>query len=400
MTGNIQGEEEQLFHGYSGRLLVTCSLGWVGLSVGRFVISPLLPIIIESLSITRFQAGMAVTVLWGLYAVSQYPSGRFSDQLSRKPLLVSGVALIAAGFAFLVGSINYFIFVVGMATIGIGSGTFATPTKALISDLFTIRRGQAFGVQTAASDLGGALAGSLAVVALAVASWRTAFLPVVALLVVTLLMLHFWSRESYSFMWVSFNVRETGRRLITDARTRNLMVAYALFSFTWQGVVTFLPAFLQAEKGFSLGFASAVFTLLFVVGIVIKPIAGVLSDRLTRTPVAAGALIVAIIGLASLVLFQSILLIIISVLVFAVGFSAVSPVLQAHLMDIFPNENAGGDMGATRTVYLGIGSLGPTYVGLAAGLADYKTAFIGLTVCLFLSTVITLSMVNFYKIVP
>lgn len=67
---------------------------------------------------------------------------------------------------------------------------------------------------------------------------------------------------------------------------------------------------------------------------------------------------------------------------------AYPPVMQAFLMDAFPDGSMGGDLGATRTVYIGLGSLGPTYVGFVAGRASYVTAFSGLLACLVVSAVV------------
>jgi len=60
-------------------------------------------------------------------------------------------------------------------------------------------------------------------------------------------------------------------------------------------------------------------------------------------------------------------------------------VMQSYLMDAFPDDSAGGDLGAMRTVYIGLGALGPTYVGTVATAADYRVAFWGLVVALLAS---------------
>jgi MFS family permease len=67
---------------------------------------------------------------------------------------------------------------------------------------------------------------------------------------------------------------------------------------------------------------------------------------------------------------------------------AFTPVLQAYLMDIFPESSKGGDLGAFKTVYEGLSSVGPTYVGVVAGLWSYALAFTGFLVCLAASAVI------------
>lgn len=394
MSADVEDDGERLFRGYAGRLLVACSLGWIGLSVGRFVLAPMLPAIIEGLAISRFEAGLALSSLWGFYALTQYPGGRLSDELSRKTLLVAGLGLLVAGFALFTATVEYATFVVAAAVVGVGAGIYSTPSKALITDLFTAKRGQAFGVQTAASDAGGAVASSVAVAALAVATWQTAFLPVLALVAVALVMIHVWSREAYEIARVDVDLFDTGRRLVANTEIRSLTLAYSLFSFAWQGATGFLPAFLQADKAFSAGLASTAFAALFAVGIVVKPLAGALGDRAAHGTVSAAALVVGLVGLVGVVALSSVPLVVAGVVVFAAGFMAFPPVMQAFLMQTFPDVSMGGDMGATRTVYLGVGAVGPAYVGYVAEVASYTAAFAGLAASLLVSAAILVAMVS------
>jgi hypothetical protein len=48
----------------------------------------------------------------------------------------------------------------------------------------------------------------------------------------------------------------------------------------------------------------------------------------------------------------------------------------------------GGDLGAMRSLYIGIGSLGSTYVGAAGEFLTYDFAFTGLVGCLLLSSAV------------
>lgn len=47
MSADADEERKRLIREYAGRLLVACSFGWIGLSVGRFALAPMLPAIIE-----------------------------------------------------------------------------------------------------------------------------------------------------------------------------------------------------------------------------------------------------------------------------------------------------------------------------------------------------------------
>jgi predicted MFS family arabinose efflux permease len=390
-TDASDDHDERLLGGTAGRLLITASLGWLALQAGRLVLSPMLPAVMADLSISEAQAGFAFTVMWGLYAAGQYPSGRLSDRLSRPTLLVPGLALLSVGFGALAAATSYRLYLLGAAVVGAGAGLYPTAARALVSDLYVERRGQAFGLHTASGDTGGAIAAGLAIATLAVASWRAAFVPVVAVLAAVLVALHAWRREPYEFRRVGLAARATAGRLLGRRRMAALLGAYVLYAFTWQGAVGFLPTFLQRAKGFSPGLAGGGFAALFVVGAAVKPVAGGLGDRVSKPLVAAGGLAVAAASLAAALLLEGDLPVSLAVVTFAAGLMAVPPVLQAYLMDTFPDASMGGDLGAARSVYIGLGSLGPTYVGVTAASAGYTVAFAGLAACLLVSAAVVLA---------
>ncbi|AZH26957.1 MFS transporter [Haloplanus aerogenes] len=387
-VGATATSEERLLGGYGGRLLLLVSLGWLTIQGGRLVLSPLLPSLIDDLAITPFRAGIALSVLWGLYALGQFPSGRLSDRLTRKTLLVAGLTIAAAGFAVLAVAVSYPLFLLGAAVVGVGAGLYPTAARALISDHFEAKRGGAFGLHTASGDLGGGVAAGLAVAALAVATWRAAFLPVVAVLVLVAVVLHATSRESYHVAAVDLDVRATVGRLFATARTRRLLFAYCLFAFAWQGTAGFLPTLLQLDKGFSPEFASAGFAGLFVVGALVKPTAGRLADRVRRAPVAAGTLALGAVALVGLLAAETPLAVGVATVVFATGLMAFPPVMQSYLMDVFPTASMGADLGLARTTYIGFGALGPSFIGFVAERTDYTTAFGALAAALLVAAVV------------
>lgn len=387
--------DEQIFAGRSGRLLLVLSIGWLVVQMGRQLLPPLLPAIIQTLDITPFLAGLTLTVLWGVYALCQYPSGRLSDRLSRKTVTLTGLGLTAVGFGAIGLSRTYPAFLCAVVVGGIGTGLFPTAARANISDLFVARRGQALGIHTAMGSVGNALAAGVAAIVLAVAVWPVAFVPVVGISVLILLANAWWSDEPFAVSLVPLNLTGTIRTLLWTPDIRLLIAGYSLYAFTWQGAAGFLPLYLESTKGFTPTTASLVFATLFVVGGISKPIAGAVGDRFGRRRVAAGALGIGIVGIGILVAASTRVTIIVGVVVFAAGLMAYPPVMQAFLMDRFPVGRVGGDLGAMRTLYIGLGSLGPTYVGFVAGRASYGVAFGGLATCLAVSSFVLLWLQRF-----
>jgi MFS family permease len=372
--------EERLLRGHTGRVLLTVSLGWALIQTGRLALPPLLPRIIEDLSITSFWAGFGLSVMWGVYALLQFPGGQLSDKLSRKSILIPGVGILIMGFILLVFAPLYSIFLFSLSIIGLGAGLYQTPSRALVSDLFVEHRGQAFGVISSAGNVGGAVAAGLAI--LIAGSWRPVFIPIILGLILVLLGIHLFSRDGYCYRRANIEITATARRIFRSRRMLLMITGYSLFMFAWQGTISFFPTFLQIEKSLSIGISSSGFAMLFIVGIFIKPAAGTIGDRIGHGLVSGGLLFMGAIGLGIMVFVTSPLVLAGSILCFAIGLMGYPVPMQSYLMDTFPDQSIGGDFGIVRTIYLLIGSLGPTYVGYLSGTRGFSVAFSGLVLCL------------------
>lgn len=376
---------DKLFDGYAGRLLVlvaTCSLLAVG---GRALFAPLLPAIINDLGITPSGAGFALTVMTALSAVFRYPGGRLADQLSRKTIIAVAIGSMMAGFSVLTVSVTYAMFFLGTIAVGIGAGLYLPSAFALLSDQYVGRRGQAIGVNNAAINLGGILAAGLAIAVLAMASWRTAFVPVVLFFGVLLALMHRWNDESYVISHISLDPRSTVRRLLSRPRIRWMVVSAAFVMFVQRGSIAFVPLFLQAEKGFSPTLAGGVYAGIYLVGMVTTPMTGWIGDRIGHASVAFQTVLVGMVGLIVAVLGDGTLSVVSGILVFAFGIIGYWPAMNAYVLSLFPDDSMGGDFGALGTMYLGVGSLGPAFVGTVAEQSTYLLAFACLPPCLLAS---------------
>ena len=351
-------------------------------SVGRLVLSPLLPTIITDLEISRSAAGVGLTVMWGCTALAQFPGGRLSDTLSRKTVLVAGLAANVVGFTMLALADGYEGLVAALAVVGLGTGLFIPAKYLVLTELFVDRRGRAFGVNSAAAEVGGVVAVGAALAVLALGAWRLVFVPVAVVLALSGVAIHRWLRDAYRLDVVSLNLLGTARRLVGDRDLVVLIVTFSLFSFVWQGVTGFLPDFLHVRKGFSMAPASNLFGGLFVVAAVVTPIAGSLGDRLGYARVGILTPLVSAVGLVVLLTANGVVTVVAGVVVLAAGIGSFWPLLYAHLMAALPTGSMGGDLGATRTTFMGIGSIGPAYVGVVVDRVSYVVAFSGFVLCL------------------
>lgn len=378
--------DERLFAGYSGRLFVTLTVAFFVITMGRRLLPPLLPVVVDDLAITTFGAGIALSVFTVVRAVAQYPGGRYADQLSRKTVLLASFVLAVLGFGVLAATTGYWMLLVGVAGIGAAAGLFVPANRALLSDLFEAKRGRAFGLNMSASDVTGIVAAGLAVAAVAAASWQAAFLLVVPAMGVVFVAFAWTSREEFALARVPLGLGATAGRLLGTRRYRFVIAAYSLRSFTTSGVTNFLPLFLVVTQGFSFEFASAAYALRFAVGIVVKPASGYLGDRVSRPGIAVGSLAVTGGGVALLAFAPVGAVAIAGIVVYALGQKSFGAPMQAYLMDRFPDASMGGDFGATRTTYMGVASLGPATVGWLATVASFRVAYASTLLLLALAT--------------
>jgi len=378
-------------------MLVTLSVAWATLQLGRFLLPPLLPTIIVDLGMTTLTAGLALGGLQAIYALTQFPSGRLSDRFTRPSLVVPGLVALTGALLVLSVATSVWLFVAATLLFGVGKGLFAVPSRAQLSDLFVEKRGRALGLYAAGTDLGGILAatggvvvtGGTALVALpgvdlATPSlgWRDPFAPLAVAMALVAVVYAGWNRDPYRLGRTDVGLVATVRRLATTRSQREAMVAFALFYFVVGAWVNFLPTYLTRAKGFAEPVAAGLFAVVFVVGIMVKPVAGLVSDRVPRRAVAAGGLLFGVGALAGVVLAGSVGAVGAAIAVYAVGYKTVFPVADALLLDAAPDENVGGDLGAARAVFIGIGALGPVYMGGLASLASFEAAFVGLGACL------------------
>lgn len=368
--------------------LAVLSLGSVGLITARYVVPSFLPTIIDDLAITPSLAGFVLTVGWASFALFQYPAGRIADYLTAPTVVVVGLALGLVGSTAMLFVTTYPVFVLAVLALGMGAGFYFPGMYVMSVETFPENTGSVFGVISASINVGGTVAPGLAVVALAVAVWQSAFLPVSLLLVLVVVLFHRRTGGAYALSGMSLEVKGTLRRLFGDESIRWTLLAAALLAFVWQGYTSFLPTFLQAAKGFPPHLANGAFASVFVLGILVNPVTGRLADLRGHFEIIVGMALLGGVGLGLLVAGPSRPVVLAGVACSAFGFVGIWPAVNAHFISRFPDRSYGGDFGAVRTLFLGFGSVGSTFVGTVAETAGYELAFGGLLAVLAVSVAI------------
>jgi predicted MFS family arabinose efflux permease len=305
----------------------------------------------------------------------EYPGGHLSDQLTRTTVILTSLGLSTIALSLLIFSATLSIFMIAVTVLGMALGMYIPSSRTLVSDLYHQKRGRAFALQLMGGDIAGIIAAGAVVVFFSMTTWRSMFLPLLILSLFLLVLFQQLSREPIRVKIVEFEFRETIFRLLGNLEMRRLVIVYALFVVGSSGVTSFLPTFLIEVHDISFELASSAYALLFITGIVSKPVSGTLSDSFARPVISAGGLLIAVGGLSAIIFSPFRSAIIGGVVLFGLGQKAVTPPLQAYLMDEFRNDNMGGDFGGFRTIYKSVGSFGPFYVGLISTKIGFVMAF-------------------------
>lgn len=356
--------------------LVLCTLAFTSTMVARLVISPVVPEISTTFSVSTGAVGLALTGMWAAYALSQFPSGVLSDRFGERRIILTALGLTASASTLLALAPTYPVFAVTAVVLGAGAGLHYSVATTFLARHFS-QVGRAIGIHVT----GGPLAGLIAPVAAAAVGtrygWRSALL-LGALTAVPVFAL-FWLRIEPTppprpdvRMRSRFELAPLRELLGRPEITATMILAFG-GAFTWQATASFLPVFLVEHHGRSVASASLLFSAYFVVHGVTQPLLGVLSDRFGRERITAFAYGTGVVGYSILVVGTGVMVLAAIPLV-GVAMSWGAPV-QSRFIDVLSSGERAAGFGLVRTVYMLLGALGSVVVGTLSDLAGWGVAF-------------------------
>ena len=341
----------------------------------RYGISALFPQFQTAFGVSNAMLGAAFSAMMVLYSLLQFPSGALSDRLGEVRIIAVG-SLVAALGAFVLGlGTSFAIVLVGMALVGLGTGTHKTVSVELLSRVYPARVGRSLGVFDTVGALGGVAAPAAVVLATGAVGWRGLFAVagVCGVALVAGVVVRVPRRQRTSSGGAQSLAIRPYLVLFRDRRLAAFVVVTLCFGFAYNGLVAFLPLYLT-QRGLASDTASLLYSLLFAVSVV-QVLTGGLSDRFGRLPLAAVVLAVATAGLVGLVTLGSVAGLGAAVVVLGLGSHGFRPIRAAHLSTTIPEGIAGGGLGLVRTLLMGVGAVAPAVVGIIADVSDFTAAF-------------------------
>lgn len=370
-------------------LVVSVSLLWFLVQFLRFVFPPLFETFQSMYGVSNTWTGVLFSLLMLSYAAVQLPAGLLGDRFGLPTVIFAGSAVFTGAALLAAASPSFLLLTLAAMLIGLGTGPHKTVAIPLLSHRYTDHPGRVLGVMDTVGQLGG-MAAPLVVIALTgLFVWQSVFL-LGAVASGTLAILFYWAVGadptigSVSFLTDRRTEKSDGgtayRSVFADRTFRMFVFVTVCFTFAWNGVASFLPLYLTAEKGLSTGVAGLLYSLLFAMTFS-QTVTGELGDRVGKLTVSAALFATMAAGLAGLLVVESPIALGVATVVTGIGFHGFRPVRDAYLMEIIPEGVGGGTLGGVRTLMTGMGALSPMMVGVLSDTVGFGPAFgiIGVT---------------------
>lgn len=345
-------------------------LGWVFMYADRTVLNPVMKDLQTEFGLSATHLGLISSAFFLSYAVLQIPAGILGDRIGRKKVLVPGFLLFGV-FTAVTGSVKSFWQLIAARIVtGAGEGTYYGPQYGISSEQIPpqyrslgsaiINSGMAFGIAL------GLMASSFLAYTLGY-GWRAPFYLMAVPTILTGLLIWFLVKENPRPV-AAAQGSERGAFLAL-VRNRNLQVTYlmvfcSLFGFFM--ILTWLPYYLQTERGIPAREIGNITSLVAWVSIPAGLLFARISDRLgRRRPLVAALVPIAAVSLVSIAFLRDVNHVIAAICVYGFfGKLALDPVLIAAVADNAPKQSYGTAYGIFNFVGMSSSILAPTIAGV------------------------------------
>jgi DHA1 family multidrug resistance protein-like MFS transporter len=369
--------------------------------MGMGQVSPILALYAEQFGISMALVGLIITSFAFASVVVDIPTGRIADRLGRRPTLITGCLVLAAGSVGCALAPAYWIFVACRLIQGTGFALYTTTAMIMLTDISTIdNRGNNMALYMGSGWIGFALGpvsggfigqyfGLPAVFfvyaffcALA-AVWAYVRLP-----------------ETHPFR-SKRKIKETDEQppaveeglgikelLVNPNFILICIIAFFIFYTNNGSRYEILPLLSYDRLGLSAGEIGVAVTVIGIANIIILLFIGRVSDRFGRKPMILPGCVFMAAGLVMWVIASSYQFIILSCMVFGIGIGMAGPTPAAYVADILSGQNPSRGMSVFRAACdLGF-VVGPVFQGWLADLRGYNFPLVFNAAMLFIAALV------------
>jgi multidrug resistance protein len=116
------------------KLVILCIEGMIML-MGMGLVSPILPLFAREFGLSITMVGLVITMFAASRALMDIPAGRISDIIGRRPTMIAGPLILAAGSLGCGLATEYWQLMVFRVVQGAGSGLFTTAAMVMVADI-------------------------------------------------------------------------------------------------------------------------------------------------------------------------------------------------------------------------------------------------------------------------
>jgi YNFM family putative membrane transporter len=287
-----------------------------------YITQPVLPVIQDEFAVDAKTASLSISMVILGIALANLPFGILADRYAIKPIIFAGGAIIAATSVVCAITHNIVLLIVARSIQGLFIPSLTTCIAAYLARSLPVARLNvvmgSYVSATVAGGLGGRLLGGWIHPPL---HWRYAFVSASVLLVVATIASLFWLPTEPKKHTSESGTAGFIELLAQPGLLRMLLVAFGAF-FVFSSVFNYLPFYLSKPPFFAPTEVITLMYLAYLIGIVMGPISGRLSNRMgSGATMAMGSLLFAAAIAATLI--QSLTVIAASLVAICAGFFSI-----------------------------------------------------------------------------
>jgi MFS family permease len=267
--------------------------------VDRVVLSVSATPIAKEFDISPVQLGYLFSSFLWLYVICLVPMGMIVDKFGTRAVNAAGIGLWSIATALTGFAPGFSTLIASRVLMGVGESTTYPAAGRVIREWIPMRERALFAaIFNSGAYFGPAVGGLVLTWLVSTAGWRTAFFVCAAIGFVWLVAWLIWFRQPEQASWLSSEeramiLRERGGssaqaaapslgigRLLASTSMLGLMLTQGCAVYTQYLFLTWLPNYLQAERGMSMLKSGALMSLPFLGAVVLTALIGKLSDTL------------------------------------------------------------------------------------------------------------------------
>ncbi|GAA4703572.1 MFS transporter [Brevibacillus fulvus] len=256
--------------------------------VDRLSWTPIMPLAMKDLGLTKTQAGSFMTAFYIGYVITQLPGGLLTDRFGYRKVVL-GSFFVMGVFTALMSTVHSYEMGIALRVLaGLGSGAVFSACVRAIFDWFPGKgRSTAMGFFMTASSLGVSVVNLFVPTVAEASGWQASFLVAGLLPIIGLVLGFFILKEKTPSTVQRSQNAENASRFWKDVaglfKNRNLMITgFSGFCAMWAtwGVATWANSYMKDDLKISLVEAGVIMSVYGLTALLCKPIIGILADVL------------------------------------------------------------------------------------------------------------------------